>query len=196
VGEHYDYPELWELLRKLVAAKQSGTLFIKSDDAHASMISLRQGEITSIFHQSKQGQPAMEALRQIAGGTYRFDPNATGIASGKCPPTPEILRALAPDGPRPADVSAGTDSDAAPLVDEAALETFLIELKEHLQAHLGPIAPMLLEETLAQSGKPGRTDQARSLIDRLAEEIEDEKEASAFVGAARDSLRKAFGSAG
>jgi len=190
MGQQYDCRRLWELLSELVAEGRSGTLYIKSDDAHAGMISLREGEITSILYRSRFGAPAVELIRQVRGGTCRFDSSATSVTAGKCPPTQEILRALAPPGQNTVNGSAEATRRVG---DKAALQGFLEDLSGHLQSHIGPIAAMVVEGVVQEMGRFERIDQAESLISRLMGEIDDEGDASSFFSAAQDALKKAQG---
>jgi len=192
MGQHYDCRRLWELLSELVAGRRTGTLYIKSDDAHAGVISLREGEVISILYRSRFGTPAVELIRQVTGGTCRFDANAPGMKAGQCPPTPEILHALAPPGQNTVN---GSAEATRRLGDKAALQGFLNDLNGHLQCHIGPIAAMVLEGAVQEMGQIERIDQAKSLISRLMGEIEDEGDASSFLTAALQSLSKAQGNA-
>lgn len=188
MGQQYDCRWLWELLSELVAERRTGTVFIKSDDAHAGMVLLSEGEIVSIMYRSEFGAPALELIRQVSGGTCRFNAGAQGVKGGECPPTGEILHALASRGQNTVSGSA----DAAQHVDDkATLQGFLSDLSQHLQSYIGPIAPMVVKDAVAEMGQLQRADQAESLISRLMGEIDDQGDASRFLSAALKSLSKA-----
>lgn len=195
MAKHCDYRQLMEHLSKLISDKRSGTLYIKSDDDHAGMISLRDGHIISMFCQSQHGQPAIEQIRKMSGATCRFDPNAPGIDSGECPSTPEILRVLAPGGPESLEIPAAGEASASPAAVPKALEDLLAQLRMGLQNRIGPIATMVMDQALAESGRIEQANQVKALIDRLTREIDDKREASSFATEARSSLRKAVESA-
>ncbi len=192
MGQHYDCRRLWELLSELVAERRTGTLYITSDDAHAGMISLRDGKITSLMYHTQFGAPAVELIRQVSGGTCRFNPSATGPKSGECPSTAEILRALAPTSRNmvngPAEAPGHVD-------DKVALQGFLNDLSRLLQSHIGPIASMVVEDVVAEMGQLERIDQGKTFISRLMTEIDDEGDASSFLSAALESLNKVQGNA-
>lgn len=192
MGQHHDCRWLWELLSELVAERRSGTLYVKSDDAHAGMISLREGEIINILYRSELGAPAVELIRQAGGGTCRFDASAPGVKSGECPPTAEILRALAPTGQGTVNRSADAPRHVG---GEATLQGFLSDLSGHLQSYIGPIASMVVKDAVAEMGQLERIDRAESLISRLMEEIDDQGDAASFLSAARESLNKVRGTA-
>jgi len=187
MGQHYDCRRLWEMLNELVTEARTGTLYIKSDDAHAGMISLRNGEVVGILYRSRFGAPAVELIRQVTGGTCRFDANAPGVEAGACPPTLEILHALAPPGQSAVN---GSAEATRRMGDKAALQGFLNDLSGHLQSHIGPIAAMVLEGAVQEMGQLRRIDQAKSLITKLMGEIDDDGDASSFLSDALDSLSK------
>jgi hypothetical protein len=82
MGQQHDCRWLWEPLSELVAERRTGTLYIKSDDAHAGMVLLSEGEIVSFMYQSKFGAPAVELIQQVSGGTFRFDATGRGLKAG------------------------------------------------------------------------------------------------------------------
>ena len=188
MGQRCDRHRLWELLGELVAEKRSGTLYIRSDDAHAGVISLREGEVVSILYRSELGEPAVELIRQISGGTCRFDTSAPAITGAECPPTAVILDALAQPGQGTGKGLA--DAAARHMGDKADLQKFLRDLSGHLKTFIGPIAPVVVKDAVAEMGQLDRIDQAESLISRLMGEIDDQHDASSFLSAALDSLSK------
>ncbi len=192
MGQDYDGRRLWELLSELVAQRQTGTLYIKSDDAHAGMILLEEGEIVSVMYRSEFGAAAVELLQQGSRGTCRFDAGGLGVKAEECPPTTEVLRALAPPGQTTVGGLAGA---ARPVGGNVSFQGFLTELSGHLQSHIGPIASMVVNGAVEEMGRLERIDQAESLISRLMGEIDDQDDASAFLSAALDSLKKVQGSA-
>ncbi len=194
MGQRCDRHRLWELLGELVAENRTGTLYIRSDDKHAGVISLREGEIVGILYRSELGAPAVELIQQISGGTCRFDTSAPAAVEGaECPPTAVILDALAQPG-QP--TGKGLAEAAARHVgDKANLQKFLSDLSGHLKTYIGPIAPVVVKDAVAEMGQLDRIDQAESLISRLMGEIDDQHDASSFLSAALDSLNKMQGNA-
>ena len=91
---------------------------------------------------------------------------------------------------------AASKASAAPAASPKALESLLAQLRTDLQTRIGPIATMVMDQALAESGRIEQANQVKALIDRLTREIDDKREASSFASEARSSLRKAVESAG
>jgi hypothetical protein len=190
MGQQHDCRWLWEPLSELVAERRTGTLYIKSDDAHAGMVLLSEGEIVSFMYQSKFGAPAVELIQQVSGGTFRFDATGRGLKGGECPPTGEILHALAPRGQN---AVSGSVEAARHVHDKATLRDFLGDLSQQLQSYIGPIATVVVKDAVAELGPIQRVDQAEALISRLMRDIDDQGDASSFLSAALKSLSKVQG---
>ncbi len=187
MSERLSYSQLIDLLQQLVADEKSGTLYVTTDSHHAAVVALRDGQIVSLFHTPKRGRAAIPLIRQATGGTYRLGTAFAGVSDKDLLPTPEILAALKADGEPPeAQAKQPTVRDTQP-GDHSSVnaEAFLNGLQDLLQAHLGPIATMLVENALEEVGELNCAERLNELIDYLFREIEDASEASTFKDSAR-----------
>ena len=173
------YHQLTDELTRLVESSSSGTLFIHSDCNHAITFTLESGRITAIYFGPRKGRKAIPLTRGITGGSCRFDPNGLARSPQDLPPTQEILAQLHPNGastmttPSPVPGEQPTD----PWPDEVQ-KKFLGELQTVLTDHLGPIADLIFEESMAEVGDLSATEgRFQSLIDKLALNLEPDESA-------------------
>lgn len=182
-----DYSGLYQLLAEFVARQRTGTILGKTDTNHSVMIGVRGGEIVSLICAGKRGRSAISAIREISALTVRIEDNA-GLPGGpEMPATPEIMLALRPwaspeaiSGP-----SASTDRSASHQGGNGP------QLCDLFSQFVGPIAPVLCADAIRTAG--GLNDEARKqqVILTLAQEIEDEGEATQFIEQARRMLGSA-----
>ena len=119
---------------------------------------------------------------QIRFGTYRFE---AGLLSGiqqELPPTEEILNQLrSPDSDRlsiPSDIET-VHPDSG--ISREKRDRLCRQLKELLCNYLGPIAQMVFDDAVAESGIFYATpEQAKDFIHKLTEDIDNPREIEEF----------------
>ncbi|HRW66640.1 MAG TPA: response regulator [Candidatus Competibacter sp.] len=89
---------VWELQR-LCEEKQSGTLFITTEENQAARFVIKNGVIIGITYRAKHGASTIPFIRNITGGTYSFASKRIFLSYaessiGPLPSTPEIIRLL------------------------------------------------------------------------------------------------------
>lgn len=180
--ENVPYSRILQVLSDLVDNKSSGTLFIRSDCNHAIALALDTGRIYAIFHGARRGRKAIPVIRNISGGTYKFETSGLSGISHEIPTTPEILNLLrTPHGIEetgPAGASVGRNASE---ISEEKKNLLYQQLKSLLAEHLGPIAEMVFEDAMDEIGDFCSTPElARGLIDKLSFDIDDASEVSQF----------------
>ncbi len=184
-----------ELLQELVRMcneRRTGTLFIATNDNRLARIALKDGVISAVEFQRKQGLAAIKLMQSILAGTWRFNEElmlVSGVQS--LPSTPGLLRMLA-DKPGPGgDISIPPHELSVPQTLPpqppgagavgAAKQRFsfvdvseLLQVKELITAELiaiiGPMGKLVCEDHLA-----ALTDRRSVMmaIEKVAAEIDD-----------------------
>ena len=91
--------KLVQELRRLCQEKQSGTLFVTTEEQHSVRFVIQDGAISDITYRTKHGLDAISFIKNITGGTYTFSGNRVFLSSVKpgsapLPSTVEIFRLL------------------------------------------------------------------------------------------------------
>jgi hypothetical protein len=188
--EFYSYAEMLDFLVVEVKSKSSGTLFIRSHCNHAISFGLENGRINSVFFGPRRGNKAIAKIREITGGSYRFDPNNVGTIPQTLPSTEEILAHLTLSREPPEQSPRTTDSSS---ISEADRTLICHQLKEILVKYLGPIAEIVLNDAMYETEHFCSTmEEAQLFIDQLAQDIEDPAERVQFRSQANNVIEKVF----
>jgi hypothetical protein len=189
------YLQLLEVLTDLVNSKAAGTMFIHSQCNHAITFSLDAGRIHAIYHGPRRGRNAIPLIGRITGGSYRFDSAGLGRSPQDLPSTAEILeqlKTLHSTTRAPAVSSPVNGSDP---ISAEQKQRVCYELKKLLTEHLGPIAAIVFDDTVGETGdfcsSPART---RILIDMLVNDIDNPAEATQFRVQAQSVISGIVGS--
>lgn len=162
-------------LRAATSGKKSGAFFITTESQHSAMITLSEGNITGLKYRQARGYDAASALAQITQLKYQTAAEPTELPGESDLNTRAVLEILATGDPE-----AGAASLASA---EASLD--LDNLRQQYVSAIGPIGGALFDEVVDELGdKLGTSDGARQLVERLAEQIDDENEAKKFRQAA------------
>ena len=73
MSDQVDFPTLVRQLNQKLAKRQTGTLFLKSDDGHAYAVACQGGVITGVWSGATVGNAAIEKLCSIKKASYRFN---------------------------------------------------------------------------------------------------------------------------
>ena len=167
--------------------KQNGVFFITTDSNRSAYLTLNDGKIESVHYQNKRGSEALELLRSVEAGTYRFS-EGTENAMFRAQPLPETDVILA-------DLSevASSGSDPVPqdeplqVVDTAPSSSpgsdYDDELLQLLIEFMGPMASVVFDDARENATT------VKSLINKLATEIPDNDQQSDFVERAKQLVR-------
>ena len=193
--ESLTYLQLLEALTDLVISKASGTMFIRSQCNHAITFSLDAGRIYAIHHGPRRGRSAILLINQITGGSYRFDAEGPGRPPQELPSTAEILEQLKTAQAGAVAQGVSSPADGTSTISAEQKHRICQELKVLLAQHLGPIAEMVFDDTVDETGNFCSTpEQTQELIAKLADDIGDPEEIAQFREAAHRTIDKILGS--
>lgn len=179
-----DYARLYQLLMDLVSKRRTGTILGKTDNNHSIMIGVRNGEIVFLICAGKRGRSAIPEVRKITALTVRLEDTASLPNGRDMPSTEELMQVLKP-GASPQEFD---DLTAAPGGVADHHEGDGRKLCELLSQFLGPIAPVLCSDAIRDAGGLGDETRKQQIILTLAQEIDDEAEATQFIDRARALL--------
>lgn len=157
-------------LRSATDGGKSGAFFITTENQHSAMITLADGKITGLKYRQARGYDAASALAQITQLKYQSAAEPTELPGEADLNTRAVLEILS-TGNAEAGGSAAT----------ATSSLDLDGLRERYVSAIGPIGGALFDEVVDELGdKLGTPEGAGLLIERLAEQIDEEDEARRF----------------
>ena len=184
------YRQLMTELGALCAAKRTGTMFIATTDNHAARIGLRQGDIVSLVFRAQRGLEALDHIRKITAGSFRFsDAVLDKAAHPDLPYTADLLALmvgeespLPPPAPAPPMAAAPRPpaAAAAPPVGHPQLVRAQAVIESELTEFVGPIGPLLCREHIARAAAAGPPWDWRELVEAVAREIGDPAKEARF----------------
>ncbi|MGD8588397.1 MAG: DUF4388 domain-containing protein [Chromatiales bacterium] len=188
--DHLTFSHLLDLLSELVDERKSGTLFIRSDSNHIITLGLENGRITALFYGAKRGQNAIPRICQINSGSFRFESDLLSGVHQELPSTPEILNQLrSRDSVESSDPAGIVKPGASNGISREKRDRLCRQLKELLGNYLGPIAQIVLDDAVAESGTFYATpEQAKAFIHKLTLDIDNPGEVEEF----RDKALEVF----
>lgn len=158
-------------LRTATDGGKSGAFFITTESQHSAMITLADGKITGLKYRQARGYDAASALAQIAQLKYQSAAEPTELPGEADLNTRAVLEILSTGN-----AEAGETAAAA-----AATSLDLDSLRERYVSAIGPIGGALFDEIVDELGDKLATPAGvRMLVDRLAEQIDEEDEARQF----------------
>jgi hypothetical protein len=184
-----DYHAIIEVLKDLVAQRRSGTLFITSAEKHAAHFVLKDGVVCACGYRFKRGMAAVEAIRRMTGGSYRFEANIVCAKSTTDLPDTHSLLALLDDVEPPANTTPAA-TGAAPIATPPRMAPLVAMVQEQLTQYLGPVAAICCEDYLDRTGGIHGLDEIKDMIHTLSEEIDDTAERREFEEASLGAVAK------
>jgi hypothetical protein len=206
--DYRSYDELIVELRRLCAARRTGTLFIATADNEGGQLGLRDGLVVTARFRRKTGIEAAYGLRKIGKVRFTFtrdflEAADRTLSSGavlavltdtELPPHPLTpahppasvppLAPVAPVAPPPPDEAHATT--APPPVDTRA--AIRAALTAELAEYLGPMAAVVVREQLLEAERAGRD--LGDVVDALAMAIDDPAAAMTFKKHTRTALAR------
>lgn len=176
-----------QTLRDALHAKESGTMYVNTDNGHAGIISYQNGAVVGAVTGQQRGVEALQFLVTAEHSSYRIHPHSVRLPDSQLT-ADEGLRILGL-----------TDTVNQPLPTSAADMKLALEpavqsqafaiIAKHLVEFAGPIAAMLVDET--EKSFAAATPDPREferVLEVLAQEIGDAEEAQLFLQRSRTEL--------
>lgn len=170
--------ELVDLLKMLIGKRCSNTVYVRTDDNHLISIGVEDGAIVSVMAGPRFGERAIATLQNLRSGTYRIEPGVAAQRRGGLPSSDELLTRISAEG---------TEVGGR---DVHWIQNTLCKL---LVTYLGPIAPLVCQQTMAAAGPLSSRDKVLGLVESLAREIDAPAEADRFRAQATQELARALG---
>jgi hypothetical protein len=195
-GQTYlEYDGLMKELQRRCDQGRTGTMFITTTHNHSIRFILHDGNITSCVYRVKRGFDALEKIKSMEGGTYRFaDDVFTSMDELNLPPTDEILSSLArraspSQSAAPAGAPAArSPGRARPAVSKGMADAIKV-IQHELAMFLGPVASMYCEDYLDDEGPVSNADDLRNMVSAMADEIGDPTKETVFKAQALGKLK-------
>lgn len=185
-----DYHAIIEVLKDLVAQRRSGTLFITSAEKHAAHFVLKDGVVCACGYRFKRGMAAVEAIRAMTAGTYRFEANIVCAKSTTdLPDTHSLLDLLTDVAATPSPPATGTEQAATP----PRMARLVSAIQEQLTLCLGPVAEICCQDYLDRTGGVHGPAELSDMIHSLSGEIDDTNERREFEDKCRVVLEGSEG---
>ncbi len=119
------FSEIVQVLKRLIADGESGTMYIVTEEKHWAEIILYSGNIVEIGYKAKHGIAALALIRRIKRARYNFSTDniilhdrQSGDSKAPLPPTDDIINFLSQsetDGGQAQNRTAPTAAAAAPI---------------------------------------------------------------------------------
>jgi hypothetical protein len=187
------YDQLIATLQELVDEKRTVTLYIKTNSNRLGMFVLRNGSIDAMMYGAVRGTKALNQFIKVTGGSYRIADDGLNLPTADLPDTATIMERLV-DGDVPQDESTtGAGAGAALTTPKGPALPYngaLSVVTDNLGEFLGPIAEMIITDTISAGSRPHGLSDWINLIQRLAREIPDRDEARQFLIRATQELEQ------
>lgn len=196
MGKSLDRAGLADLVRDLNQRSETGTLIIRSHDGHAIMIVFEKGQVISLSHTSHRGLDALPEILEFSKGSYSFNPAILGHHQDNLPSAEEISEALmqtqAAGGSTSsaAQPQSGSLSESTPPPFLRDMDAFVEKIQEILAEHVGPIASLLCESTLSESGDISGEADVKKFLAHLAQDISDQADRKRFLSQAAGIIKQ------
>ncbi len=188
-----NYPELLLEVRRLSDEKQTGTIFITSDDGHLVRFVLNEGRITYVVYDtSHRCYDALPLIHNIKAGRLQF---AEGIFEAAhevpLPTTEELLQTLASNEEIPyltkhSEVPVEKTVEVKNSESSTRYKQAITQIEKELTIYIGPFANIVCEEYLENHQVPSSLDELLNMLNEVATEIGEASEEQAFKAKLRE----------
>jgi len=162
----------------MVNNKESGSLYLRTDDNRSGFIGIRQGEIETVVSGNFRGLEAMKVITGLSSFHCRKDSALLSISSGDLPSTHSLVNMLKLREVNEGLFSAGQEVRAEETVADAP--AVIKTLCELMHDYIGPAAPIVCDD-ITQGGKRlQHISDLDGIITDLAKEIGPFDEAEEF----------------
>jgi hypothetical protein len=176
-----DYLEFLEQLRGSIETRETATVRLITDDRHFVNIGIEGGQIVAVYHGPRRGLSALKLICTIQSGALSILSTHEFARQADLPPTTEILRLLEQ---RAQQAAPRIDGDADQRQSPDSNPQFSADIKHVEQAlmqYIGPIARMLVEQTVQDIGGVSSNADLTRLVEQLSGEIDMPKQAKHFI---------------
>ncbi len=179
--KYIPFSEIVVQLKKICDSKATGTMFVVTQKNKSAQVMIEKGKIVFIYFFNKRGQAAIDLMKTIAAGTYRFQEGTVNYRPMDLPDTRVILQTLA-----------GVENDGYPELETGSgsvEETSVLSpaqrsvLEECLADYIGPMAGIICEDYL------GTVPDVATAVDLLAAEIPSAAQGEQFKEQVRAKIR-------
>lgn len=169
------YPELLMEIRRLCNEKQTGTLFITSEDSHLARIVLNEGHINFLVFDTKyRGYDAIYLISRIKSGRLQFVEGVFETTQEVPLPTTDHIFHLFGE-----EESISTETSPLPPIPPQLREA-VDHVKKALATYIGPFANIICEEYLEENKNIRTLDDISAMIEIVASEIGDSQTEQVF----------------
>jgi len=175
--------KLISALKTATNGSKTGAFFITTEDQHSAMITLNKGKITGLKLRTTRGYEAAAELAKCNQLKFQTAAEPTELPGESEIDAATVINVLQTGDPNVAPSQSGSGAvGASAKVDLDALRTRYI-------AAIGPIAGALFDEAIDELGDALQTkDGVEQLIQKLAQQIDDQSEADRFIQDARAQM--------
>lgn len=181
--------ELAALVGKQASSGESGTIIIRGDDGHVLMVALDKGRLASLSYGNHRGLEAIPDILAFSSGTFSFSEGLVTHPQEGLPTTTEFLDMLR-SGVSNLTSPGKTSSKKGSGGSFRNLPLFMKQLSELLMEFVGPIAPLLCENALADANGVDSVEDAALLAKQLAQEIADKNDQGRFLSRVSSLLKQ------
>lgn len=170
--EYTPFPNIVEAVQRLCTDQATGSFFIATESNRSAHLMLENGEIVFIYYYNQHGVDALEMMRSIDSGRYKFQKGLITDQRDQLPSTDEILRIMS-SFTQEVDLKS---TSAGPTVSTVqALSTKQKSVFEScLAEYIGPMAAIICEDHLESAAD------IQSATDALVTEIPCAEQAKKF----------------
>lgn len=181
------------VIQEMAASRRTGTLFVRGQDGHMSMIAFDGGTLVSVSRGGQRGTDALPLVMEFTGGTYSIADTVLGRPQPGLPTAEQfvaLLKGTSPEAPASAEqtsaVSTAEVSPARTLPSDRAFE----RIGQVLVDYIGPIGAMLCKRKAAKLGGQASYDSAWSVVSELANDVDGIGERENFLMRAERILQE------
>lgn len=184
--EQVDYPEFLRRLNSVLASQETATLRVVTDDRHFINIGVERGQIVAVYHGPRRGLPALDLILKMTSGSLSVLSTHEFETQSNLPPTSEILHFLKQgelEQLRDSGHSQGSNGDQEQPHQAATAEftAAIHHIEQTLLHYIGPIAGMLVQDTIEDMGGLSNTNDLIRLTNILSNEIDPPAKSQQFV---------------
>ncbi len=190
-----NYNELMDYLKQLCLEKADGTMFITTDQKHSVRFELHDGNITSCNYRLKRDHNAIEFIKAVKSGKYKFFPGTIEPATADLASRRDLYTALFGETSlSPKKMKSGSTADSISSIVTQSLDTETIEksvetIAKELARFIGPVAKLICDEYINSTGQARSKDDLTAMAESVATEISDTAQEKQFSEAVLASIR-------
>jgi len=183
--------ELAAVLQEIEASQRTGTMFIRTQDGHMSMLAFDKGTLIGVSHGGHKGVSALPLILKFSSGTYSME-DASLIRRQGGLPTVQELAAMLKNAVVPAEQATPAPTPQKPATDEFPVDRVFERISQVLIIFLGPIGTMLCKKTAARLGTHASRQAAWAAVMELANDVDSLADRDNFLMQAEKILQEYY----